>query len=264
MDIMKRFANFVCCLACLATFSALAAGPAPAGTLTAAQIVRKNVAARGGLEAWRAVNSLALSGELDAGGKADAKLPFVLSMKRPLKRRLEIRFQDQTAVQVYDGARGWKVRPFLGRDEVEPYTGAEAKADAALVELDGPLLDYVKKGTKVELAGTEKVEGRRTYKIKLTMKGGEVRHLWVDAKSFLESKIDGEPRKLDGRPHKVAIFYRDYRTVNGLTLPYVLETAVEGVKQTHKIYVRTVTVNPKLADALFAKPQLPMAQAAGR
>jgi len=263
MDIVKRFADFVCCLASLAAFSA-AAAPEQKSTLTAAQIVRKNVAARGGLEAWRAVDSLTMTGQLDAGGKGDAKLPFVLSLKRPLKRRLEIRFQDQAAVQVYDGTQGWKVRPFLGRDEVEPYTAAEAKADGALTELDGPLIDSAKKGTKVELARTEKVEGKKTYKLKLTMKGGEVRYLWIDAKTFLETKIDGEPRKLDGRPHKVAVFYRDYKKVKGLTVPYLFETVVQGVKQSHKIYLQTVTVNPKLDDTLFAKPQLPVAQAAGR
>jgi len=38
--------------------------------LTAAQIVDKNVAARGGLLAWRSVEALSMSGRLDAGGNA--------------------------------------------------------------------------------------------------------------------------------------------------------------------------------------------------
>src|SRR5713226_367551 len=40
--------------------------PAPAG-LSAAQIVDKHVAARGGLQAWRAVQTISASGKLDAG-----------------------------------------------------------------------------------------------------------------------------------------------------------------------------------------------------
>ena len=36
--------------------------------LSAAAIVEKNVAARGGLQAWRAVQTLSLSGKVDAGG----------------------------------------------------------------------------------------------------------------------------------------------------------------------------------------------------
>ena len=88
-------------------------------TLTADQIVIKNVAARGGLQAWRAIHSMKMAGKMDAGSKDNVQLPFVLKMERPRKSRLEINFAGSTAVQVYDGANGWKVRPFLGRLQVE-------------------------------------------------------------------------------------------------------------------------------------------------
>jgi len=231
----------------------------PPPALPIGQIVDRNIAARGGMAAWRAVNSLAMSGEMDAGGKQDAKLPFVLSMKRPQKSRLEIKFQEQTAVQVWDGNQGWKVRPYLNRNEVENYTAAETKSAAAAAELDGPLVDFAQKGTKVELAGTEVVEGKNTYKLKLTLKGGEQIHLWIDAKSFLEAKIDGEPRRMDGRMRKVAVFYRDFKPVGGLQLPQTMETLVESVKSSHKMTIQTIKVDPPLDDSLFAKPQLTQA-----
>jgi hypothetical protein len=240
----------------------LASAAASAADLSAAQVAERNVAARGGLTAWRAVNTLTLSGELDAGGKQDAKLPFVLNLKRPHKSRLEIRFQEQTAVQTWDGSRGWKLRPFLNRSEAEAFTTAETKLAAAEDELDGALIDYAKKGTKLDLLGMDAVAGKSAYKLRLTRKGGEPRHLWVDAASFLELKIDGQPRKLDGRMHKVAILYGDYKQVNGLTVPHQLETVVEGVKQTRKMTIRSVAVNRPLDDVLFAKPQLAAARAA--
>ncbi len=247
---MNRTLTVMWWLAALASPSALAAD------LTVAQIVEKNVGARGGLAAWRAVDSLSLAGEMDAGSRQDVKLPFVLSMKRPHRTRLELTFEGQTAVQVYDGKQGWKVRPFLNRNEVEPFTEAEQKSASAAAELDGPLIDYAAKGSRVELAGMEAVEGKPAYKLRLTEKNGAQRNLWIDAASFLEVKIDGDPRRLDGRMRNVTVFYRDYRTANGLTLPYAFETAVEGVKQTHRITVKTVSVNKPLDDALFAKPQL--------
>lgn len=226
-----------------------------AAELTAAQIVEKNAAARGGQAAWRAVNSLTLSGEMDAGGKTDARLPYVMSLKRPHKSRLEIRFQEQTALQTFDGHQGWKYRPYLGRTDVEPLSPAELKVAAAADELDGALIDHARNGAKVELQGMEKVEGKPAYKLKLTKSAGAARNVWVDAASFLEVKIDGEPRRLDGRVHKVAVFFRDYKAVNGLQIPHTLETVVEGVKQTRKIVVKSVSVNPKLDDALFSRPQ---------
>ena len=96
------------------------------------------------------------------------------------------------------------------------------------------------------------------------MKNGEERNLWVDATSFLELKIDGEPRQLDGRLHKVVIYYRNYRPENGLTVPHVLETVVEGGNQSHKMNVEHVTFNQPMEDALFAKPQLALAKASGQ
>ena len=228
----------------------------PPPALPVGQIIGRNIAARGGLAAWRAVKGLTMSGEMEAGGKQDAKLPFVMSMKRPQKSRLELKFQEQTAVQVWDGKQGWKVRPYLNRNEVESYTVAEARSAAAAAELDGPLIDLGRKGTKVELAGTEVVEGRNTYKLKLTLKGGEQLNLWIDAKTYLEAKIDGEPRRIDGHMRKVAVFYRDFKPVGGLKFPHTMETVVESVQSSHKMTIQTIKVNPPLDDSLFAKPQL--------
>jgi outer membrane lipoprotein-sorting protein len=280
---MKRSISILCGLASMAAAVAMAADEAPAANaaprakaapaaqaprpkkippppaLPVGQIVGRNIAARGGLVAWRAVNSLAMSGELDAGGKQDAKLPFLMSMKRPQKSRLEIKFQEQTAVQVWDGKQGWKVRPYLNRNEVENYTAAEVRSAAAAAELDGPLVDFERKGTKVKLAGTEVVEGRNTYKLELTLKGGQQIHLWIDAKSFLDAKIDGEPRRIDGRVRKVAVFSRDFKPVDGLQFPHTLETVVESVKGSRKMTIQTIKVNPSLDDSLFAKPQLKQA-----
>lgn len=261
---MKRFLFLAFGLISVAASAAISPNPAPAGKLSAAQIVDRNVTARGGLEAWRAVRTMALSGRLEAGGKKNSELPFVMKMKRSHMSRLEIRVQDKTAVQVYDGAQGWKVRPFLGRDDAEPFTPTEAKAAAAWEELDGPLVDYASKGTKVELAGTEAVEGRNAYKLKLTMKNGEVRNIWVDAASFLEVKMDGEPRKMDGKLRNVAIYFRDYKTAHGLTVPHVLETVVEKDKQSHKMTIEHLAVNQPMEGALFAKPQLAVASASGQ
>jgi outer membrane lipoprotein-sorting protein len=223
--------------------------------LTAAQIVERNISARGGLQAWRTVKTMSMSGKLDAGGKQKVQLPFVLEMERNRKTRLELQFNGQTAVQVYDGTNGWKLRPFLNRRDVEPYTSDELKAASMQADIDGPLVDYVAKGTKVQLEGIQSVEGHDAFNLKLTLKTGQVQHIWVDAQTFLDVKIEGTPRRLDGRFHPVATYLRDYRSVNGLMIPYVNETAVDGVKQTEKILVEKVIVNPKLEDSHFSKPR---------
>lgn len=220
--------------------------------LSAAQVVDRNVSARGGLQAWRAVQTMSYSGKLEAGGQQNVQLPFVIEMKRPRKTRVEIEFANDKAVQVYDGANGWKLRPFLGRRVVEPFSADDLKAASMESDLDGPLVDYASKGTQVALEGVEKVEGNDAYKLKLMMKDGQVRHVWVDSQTFLEVKIEGVPRRIDGKMRSVEIYYRDYRNVNGLMVPYALETTVQGVKQSHKMTIESVAVNPKLDDSLFS------------
>lgn len=244
--------------------SAAKTATAKAAKFSATQIVSKNVAARGGLKVWRTVSTLTLSGRLQAGGAENPELPFTMKMKRPHKSRLEIRFEDQTALQVYNGEQGWKVRPFLGRDEVEPYTTAEARDAEAWQELDGPLVDYAKKGTKVSLLGTEVVEGHNTYKLRLTLKSGDQRRVWIDTENFLERKIDGEPRKMDGKMRNVTIYYRDFKPERGLIVPHVFETFVEGGQQPHKLFIDQVAVNQPMDETLFTRPDLALVRASAQ
>src|ERR1700731_597961 len=132
--------TLVACFACFLLIpQAMAGGNAATAStqLTAAQIAEKNVSARGGLQAWRAVKTMSMSGKMDAGGTQNVQLPFVLEKKRPRKTRLEIQFAGQTAVQTYDGVAGWKLRPFMGRKTVEPFTAEELGLAAAEAELDG-------------------------------------------------------------------------------------------------------------------------------
>jgi outer membrane lipoprotein-sorting protein len=245
--------------------------------LSAEQVIEKNVAARGGLQTWRAVQSISMSGKMDAGGNESktrpvpgvrtggvqlprrpaeqAQLPFRLEVKRQRKQRLEIDFRGQTAIQVYDGTHGWKLRPYLNRQEVEPFTAAELKAMDLFHDLDGPLVDYVAKGTKAELEGTEKVEGKDNYRLKLTYKNGASQRVWVDASTFLETKIEGTPRELDGKYHNVEIYYRDYKTVGGVKVPHLTETKVQGLTQTEKVQFEEIAVNARVEDSRFAKLQ---------
>jgi hypothetical protein len=99
--------------------------------------------------------------------------------------------------------------------------------------------------------------------LRLTLRNGDKRYLWVDAASFLEVKIDGQPRKLDGKLRHVAVYFRDYKTEHGLTTPRVQETTVEGVKQPYKMTITRVVVNEPMDDSLFQRPQLAALAAPG-
>ncbi|HEY4971518.1 MAG TPA: hypothetical protein VII35_16590 [Steroidobacteraceae bacterium] len=279
--------GLLCAMACGAALWALPGIASATAKLSVDQIVAKHVAARGGLNAWHAVQTMTWTGTLDAGTgdstsrsaqfaqeamapktrkqiaaraadkvvqQKQVQLPFVLDMKRPTLSRVEIQFAGKTAVQVYDGKNGWKIRPYLNRNDVEPFTAEELKQSAGKWDMDGPLLDYAAKGTKVELDTIEAVEGRDAYRLKMTAKDGTVQHIWIDAQSFLDVKVEGTPRRMDGKMRTVWIYQRDFRAEKGVQVPHVLETAVEGYPDSHKMVVEKVAVNPALSDTLFVKP----------
>jgi len=60
----------------------------------------------------------------------------------------------------------------------------------------------------------------------------------------------------NGKMHKVAVYFRDYKTEHALTTPRLQETAIEGVKQTYKMNITQVAVHEPLDDSLFQRPQL--------
>ena len=272
----------------LACHAAGATSDAAAPRLSADQIVQKFIAARGGLQAWHAVQSMNWTGRMQVGygdsvsrseryvsnsfkrsvkaqrlaaehqeeiakreGEKQVELPFLIEMKRPAKSRVELQFAGKTAVQVYDGQNGWLKRPYLNRDGWEPFSAEQAKSQVGKWELEGPLMDYAAKGAKVAFEAMEPVEGHDAYRLKLTLKSGEVQHVWIDAKSFLDVKVEGTPRRMDGKMRAVYVYQRDFRAESGVVAPHVLETAVDGYAATHKMFIEKVSLNPPLDDAWF-------------
>ena len=266
----------------------VAAAAEPA-RLSLAEILDRHEAARGGVRAWQSVQALALRGKIEAGrgdnlaraqrvvtagrrvgskaGNSEVALasadldaakqvllPFTLDLQRPNRMRLELQFDGKTAVQVFDGQQGWKYRPFLNRADAEPYTPEEVAAEAGRTDFDGPLINRVAKGTTVVLDGTDLVEGQPAYRLRVTPRGGAERRVWIDARSFLDVKVEGLPRRVDGAVHPVFIYQRDFRAVQGVVLPFVVETAVEGAPDTHKLLVEQGTVNPHVDATRFGKP----------
>jgi hypothetical protein len=234
----------------------LAAAAAPAQTLD--EIVAKNALARGGAAAWKAVESMSLAGRMELGqGMA---VPFRLELKRPRSMRLEFDFAGKTAVQTFDGTVGWKLSPHLGREDAEPLSPAELASAAGQAELDGPLIDYAAKGHQLLLEGKEAVEGRDSYRLRLTLRNGETRSLFVDADSGLELLLE-TPYRLRNEDKPVRTHYRDYRSVSGLMIPHVLESRVLGSPRSHKLQIDSVRLNLPLAAARFGRPSPPTAAA---
>jgi len=223
----------------------------PVHAQTVDELVARNIEARGGVEAWRAVTALRYTGQMEVG--QGMLVPYVLEQKRPGKMCLEYEFDGATAIQCYDGKAGWKLAPFMGHRSPEPLSGTEQRELAGLTDPYGPLFDYAARGHVVELLGREQVEGRDAYKLKVTLRGGTVRWIYLDAETGLDVKLEAL-RTIAGREQRVETFYRDWVDTEGLLIPHRQESRSSATGQLHPFIVEKVQVNPPIDDVRFSMP----------
>lgn len=249
-------------IACCMSANAAPAPEAPPAVdlgLTAAQIVEKNVAARGGLEAWRKVEAMAWMGHVQGEtAAAGPPLPFVMELKRPNRTRFEISTPDKRFTRIFDGTKGWRVRPGGdGMPEVKAFSKAEVDFSRSEFVVEGPLIDYKAKGVAIKLGGLDEVEGRKAYLLEVALPGGAARRVWIDAETFLDIRSDRPSTNPLTKGTPLSVYYRDFRPVDGLLIPHTIETraADKGVGQ--KIIIDRVALNPSLSAQVFAKPSVP-------
>jgi hypothetical protein len=228
-----------------------------APTLTAAQIVEKNVAARGGLEAWRKIEAMTWAGRVEGG--SPIPMPFFVQLKRPNLTHFEITAIDRRFVRIFDGTRGWRVRPGAGgAPEATAFSSEEAAFSRDEFVIDGPLVDHEAKGVKVVVAGLDEVDGRKAHLLDVTLPSGASRRIWIDAETFLEIRSDRPSTSplVHGAP--VSVYYRDFRSVEGLVIPFAIESQPEvGGGGSHKLVIEKVALNPETPERAFSKPTAP-------
>ena len=158
--------------------------------LTVDEIVKKNTDARGGLEKLRALKSIQFTGKAVVGDGMEAET--VMQVKRSGRVRLDMTVNGQKVTQATNGSSGWLVNPFMGAEEPQPMPDEMLADMREGSEMEGPLADYKAKGSTVELAGKEDVDGKPAYALKLTRKDGRSDTIYIDADSFLDVKRVGK------------------------------------------------------------------------
>ncbi|MDP9267659.1 MAG: outer membrane lipoprotein-sorting protein [Acidobacteriota bacterium] len=235
----------------LVVLALLIALPLVAQDLTADQIIAKNIEARGGMAKLKAVKTMKATGKMMVGPGIEA--PVIVYQRRPDQMRMEITVQGLTLVQAYDGKTGWAIVPFQGKKDAEQMTADDVKEVKEQADIDGALVDYKLKGHKVELLGKDKVEGSDAYKLKLTRANGDVETIYVDADSFLEVKTEGK-RTIRGTEMETDSNIGDYKEVDGLIVPFSIDSGAKGRPERQKITVEKYEFNVPVDAAMFVMP----------
>ncbi len=222
--------------------------PVWASSQTVDELIAKNIEAMGGYKKWKSIQSMKITGLIQTQGM---EMPFVRYAKRPNLLRIEATMQGQTMIQAYDGKTPWWIFPFMGSTDPQKMPPDQAEDFIQQADFDGPMIDYQKKGHKIELAGKEEVEGTEAYKLKITLKNGQVLHVYLDPEYYLEIK-QTTFRKSQGTEFEVETYFGDYKEVEGILLPHSIQIQA-GIQKT-SLSIEKVEFNVEMDDSLFTMP----------
>ena len=229
-----------------------------ASAQTAEEIVAHYIKTIGGMEKIQAVKSLRRTGTFTGGGGFEAAI--IEENKRQGKVRQEFSLQGLTGITAYDGHSGWKIEPWQGKKDPEPLGEEQMKQILEASDFDGPLVDYQRKGNKVEYVGMDEVEGTDAFKLKVTLANGDVRYYYMDTDYYVPIKIDTK-RMVRGAEREYETVLGDYKEVAGWYLPYSVETNVKGSQDKQKVTYERIEANVAIDDSRFSVPAVATKQA---
>jgi outer membrane lipoprotein-sorting protein len=243
-----------CLLPAVLAAYALLLPAAPQETpLTAEQIVEKHVAAIGGVEKLNAIHTLLVTGKASILGQTEA--PLVIQVMRPNRMRLEITYQGKKVVQAFDGTTAWTINPLVDPEPRESTDDDTRAAQESSDFIGGNLVDYKSKGNTIELVGREEIDGVAVYKLKITKPSGAAEFDYLDAKSFLPVKTEGQ-RIQFGQQILYESHIANYKPVEGVLMPFSVRQLVNG-RLAMEITIEKMDANVPVDEAVFRMPAKP-------
>jgi hypothetical protein len=226
---------------------------------TADELIAKNLAARGGETNIKAISSLRETGKIEEGGIV---ILLGVDQKPDNLFRQSVSIQGMTQVQAYDGAEGWQINPFQGRRDPERMGEDDARDLAEGADFYGPLVDYAKKGSKVEYVGHAQVDGDDALLLKVTLKNGDIFNYFLDPDTYLEIRTERQ-MFVRGSVRETFSNLGSYKKVNGVYYPFSVESgSVRNPGFAAKITFTKIEANVDIPDAEFKMPAAPKAPVA--
>jgi len=213
---------------------------------TVDEIVDKHIAALGGADKLKSVNTIVAERSLSVQGM---DIPTVSTLVVNKAVRSESTVMGNSMVQAYDGTSAWMIRPTMmgGTGEPENMPADQLKQLKSQLDPFGPLFNYKEKGNKVELVGKEKVDKKDTYHLKVTTADGDVSDQYIDATTYLLTKT-----KASANGQDIEISFSDYKDVDGIKFAY----AMDLTNQMGNLAFLTskIKINSTVDDKVFKKP----------
>jgi len=250
---VKVLRNIVASVVCLISISAW--------TQTADELVAKNLQAKGGLEKIKAIKSVRMAGRFESGG---FKATVGQESKRPEMLRQSFTVQGMSQIQAYDGSSGWQISPFGGRKDPELMGEDDVRGLAEAADFDGPLVDAQAKGNKIEYMGHDQVDGDDAYKLKVTLKNGDIFYYYLDPDTYIEIQVEKQ-QFIRGSVRESVTLLGSYKPVNGVMYPFSIESGPKNNPDGRgKITITRIEANVPIDDGVFKMPTTPATPAAAK
>ncbi|MCE6990128.1 outer membrane lipoprotein-sorting protein [Dyadobacter sp. CY323] len=214
---------------------------------TVDELVEKHVAALGGMDKIKAVNTLVTERSLAVQGM---EIPTKTILVVGKSVRSESTVMGNSMVQVVSDSKGWMIRPTMmgGTGEPEDMPADQLKQQISSLDPFGGLVGYKEKGTKVELIGKEKLDKKDVYHLKVTSADGQVIDEYLDAGTYLINKIKATMNGTEGE-----IEMSDYKEVDGVKFPNTMDISNPQMG-TMSFITNKIAVNVPVDDAIFKRP----------
>lgn len=209
---------------------------------TVDELISKNIAAKGGLEKLKSIQTMKQTSKVNTQG---TEATITVYSKRPNLQRQEMKMGGQTITNGFDGEVSWIINPLAGMNRPIVVTGPQADIIREQAAFDGPLMNYRTRGSRVLLIGLETLGDRKVQHLQVIDRAQQTQHLYLDAETGLEVKIVST---LDGRKFEQEL--SDYREIDGVTFPFSIRMLVDGVQQS-QVTVQSVEFNVSIDDAMF-------------
>lgn len=227
---------------------AFACCAATATAQTAEELVAKNTEAKGGIAKIKAIKTLRMTGRLQQG---DFTAVVGQEGKAPDMLRTTFTIQNMTQVQAYDGKVGWQISPFNGRKDPELLGEDDVRDLVEQADFYGPLIDYKDKGHTIEYLGHDIVDGDDVYRLKVTLKNGDIVYYNLDPDTYLEIRMETQ-QFIRGSVRERVTELGSYKLVNGVYMPFTIEAGPKrNPNARSKITFEKIEANVDIPDADF-------------
>jgi hypothetical protein len=246
---MRRLASIIIGIACGIAAAGVGVTPkAASAEPTAEELVARNTEAKGGLAKIKAITSIRMTGRFQQG---DFSAIVGQEAKAPNLLRETFTIQNMTQIQAYDGSVGWQISPFQGRKDPELLGEDDVRDLVEQADFYGPLIDYRQKGHTIEYAGRIVVDGDEVYRLKVTLKNGDIFYYDLDPDTYLEIRIETQ-QFIRGSVRERVSEVGSYKLVNGVYYPFSIETGPKRNPSARaKITYEKIEANVDINDASF-------------